>query len=100
MEFLVRFTWTVPATLPDAQWAEIRKAERMRGGELMATGVMKRLWRLPGKRGALGLFEVADATELDLVLTGFPMHPYTEVEVEALGAHPLEASRRSDVSGG
>ena len=99
MEFLVRFTWTVPAAMPGEEWAEIRKAERARGGELMAAGVMKRLWRLPGRRTVIGLFEVADGTELDQVLTDFPMHPYTEVKVEALGLHPLEAGRLAEVGG-
>jgi muconolactone D-isomerase len=98
VEFMVRFTWTVPPGMPDEQWAEIRKAERARGGELMAKRVMKRLWRLPGKRSVLGLFEAADATELDNLLAAFPMHPYTDVEVEALGVHPLEARLDSDAS--
>jgi muconolactone D-isomerase len=98
VEFLVRFTWTVPPGMPDAQWSEIRTAERARGRELMTGGTMKRLWRLPGKRSVVGLFEVADATKLDQVLLGFPMHPYCEVEVEALGKHPLEIALESDAS--
>jgi muconolactone D-isomerase len=98
VEFLVRFTWTVPPALPEADWAEIRAAERARGRELMTGGVMRRLWRLPGQRSVLGLFEVSDGTELDRVLTAFPMHPYTEVQIEALGKHPLETALESDAS--
>jgi muconolactone D-isomerase len=94
VEFLVRFTWTVPQGMPEQQWGEIRSSERSRGRDLMMSGVMTRLWRMPGQRSVLGLFETADATELDKVLTSFPMHPYVEIEVEALGSHPLDAELR------
>jgi muconolactone D-isomerase len=98
MEFLVRFKWTVPSGMPDDEWQAIRAAERAHGGEMMDQGKMVRLWRLPGQRGAIGLFAVVDATELDQILMAYPMNPYLDISVEPLAQHPLEAarSRRGD----
>lgn len=93
MEFLVRFRWTVPPGMPDEEWQGIRRAERAHGREMMDGGKMLRLWRLPCQRGALGLFRVSDATELDEILLSYPMNPYLDISVEALATHPLEAAR-------
>lgn len=79
--------------MPDDQWQAIRAAERVHGGEMMDQGKMARLWRLPGQRGAIALFKVADATELDQILMAYPMNPYLDISVEALAVHPLEAAR-------
>lgn len=93
MEFLVQFKWTVPAGMPDEQWQAIRAAERAHGGEMMDAGKMLRIWRLPGQRSVIALYDVADTSELDRLLMSLPMNPYFEVQIQPLAAHPLEQAR-------
>ena len=53
----------LPADLPE----ELTRREAERARELAGAGVLKRLWRVPGRRANVGLWDAADATELDAV---------------------------------
>jgi muconolactone delta-isomerase len=90
MEFLVRSTTSFPPHLSADDIRDLRAEERSLAMRLRADGVLKRLWRLPGKQGTLGLYETQDATHLHDVLTSLPLFPYLTVEVEALATHPQE----------
>ena len=90
MEFLVRTTVSFPPDLSVQDIRDLRAQERTLAMALRADGILKRLWRLPGKQGTLGLYETKDATHLHDVLTSLPLFPYLAVEVEALATHPQE----------
>ncbi|MFI5613598.1 muconolactone Delta-isomerase [Amycolatopsis sp. NPDC051903] len=90
MEFLVRTTTGFPPHLTAEHLADLRAQERALAMRLRAEGVLKKLWRLPGKPGTLGLYDTRDATHLHEVLTSLPLFPYLTVEVEALATHPQE----------
>ena len=79
MEFLVRSENRLPPDTP---------AERRE--ELRAAGVLKRLWRVPGRNATIGLYEAADPAELHDALMSLPMAPWLDVTVEALATHPQE----------
>ena len=79
MEFLVRSENRLPVDTP---------AERRE--ELRAAGVLKRLWRVPGRIATVGLYEAADPAELHDALMSLPMAPWLDVHVEALATHPQE----------
>jgi muconolactone D-isomerase len=64
--------------------------ERVRATELREQGVLRRLWRVPGRRAVVGLWEAADATILHEALASLPMFPWMDVTVEALATHPQE----------
>lgn len=66
-------------------------AERARGRELIDRGVLKRIWRIPGRLSNYSLYEVQDATILHDLLSSLPLWPWTTMNVEALATHPLEA---------
>ncbi|MEX0429252.1 muconolactone Delta-isomerase [Nocardioides sp. DS6] len=91
MEFLVRFDTALPETMTDERRAELKSAERARAMELREAGVLKRLWRVPGRRAVVGLWEAPDATALHDALTSLPQFPWMDVTVEALATHPQEA---------
>ncbi len=91
MEFLVRIEVSLPHDLPDDRRAELLRAERDRGRELIQTGALVRIWRTPGRHANVSLYDVADATELDHALRSLPLHPWMRVHVEPLAVHPLEA---------
>lgn len=90
MEFLVYTQNLLPPDTDPARVADLRTAERGRAEELRAAGILKRLWRVPGRWATVALYEAPDATELHDALASLPMWPYTDVRVEPLATHPQE----------
>jgi muconolactone D-isomerase len=91
MEFLVRIDIDIPLATPSERKQELLDAETVRARELMAEGVIVRIWRLPGRTANVGIWAAPDATALHDVLTSMPLFPYFTVHVEALAVHYLEA---------
>ncbi|MGI6872261.1 muconolactone Delta-isomerase [Amycolatopsis sp. 3B14] len=90
MEFLVRTENRLPADTPGQTRDQLCKAERERAMELRAEGVLKRLWRVPGRNATIGLYEAEDPAALHDALTSLPMWPWMDVTVEPLATHPQE----------
>jgi len=90
VEFLVRAENRLPVDTPAEERDRLRKSERARAEELRADGVLKRLWRLPGRNAWVGLFECPDATELHDALASLPLFPWLDITVDALATHPQE----------
>lgn len=90
MEFLVRFETRLPENMDPDVVKELKASERQRAMELREAGLLRRLWRVPGRRAVVGLWEAADASELHDALSSLPQFPWMEVEVEALATHPQE----------
>src|ERR1700735_5543828 len=93
MEFLVDMVTTVPAGPTDAQIDAIRIREAARSQELAAQGHLLRLWRPPldaGEWRTWGLFQAADATELESVLSSMPLRVWRHDTVTPLTAHPSD----------
>lgn len=90
MEFLVRTENRLPADTPDETRESLRKGERTRAMELRENGVLKRLWRVPGRNATVGLYEAGDPAELHEALASLPMWKWMDVTVEALATHPQE----------
>jgi muconolactone D-isomerase len=90
VEFLVRSENRLPPDTPPERRAELRAGERARAMELRADGVLKRLWRVPGRNATIGLYEAADPAALHEALMSLPMSPWLDVHVEALATHPQE----------
>jgi muconolactone D-isomerase len=90
MEFLVRFDINQPESMTLDERERLRGIERARAMELREQGILKRLWRVPGRRAVVGLWEAPDATALHDALASLPMFPWMDVDVEALATHPQE----------
>ncbi len=91
MQYLVTMTTTVPAGTDAAVVDEIRERETVRAHELAVAHQLLRLWRPPlgpGEWRSLGLFEAADATELETVLASMPLRIWRSDQVEELMHHP------------
>lgn len=93
MEFLVRTENLLPPDTPDETRDRLRKAERERAMELREAGILRRLWRVPGRNATIGLYEAADPAGLHDALTSLPMWKWMDVTVEALATHPQEQQR-------
>lgn len=90
MEFLVRTENTLPPDTPDDVREELRKGERERAMQLREAGILKRLWRVPGRNATIGLYEAADPAQLHDALVSLPMWKWMDITVEALATHPQE----------
>jgi muconolactone D-isomerase len=90
MEFLVRTENTLPPDTPDDIRESLRKGERERAMQLREAGILKRLWRVPGRGATIGLYEAADPAELHDALVSLPMWKWMDTTVEALATHPQE----------
>jgi len=91
MEYLVTMTTHVPDRTPDAAVDDIRSREAAHTKELAAEGHLLRLWRpplQPGEWRTLGLFDAADAAELETVLESMPLRIWRTDEVTPLLPHP------------
>jgi muconolactone D-isomerase len=93
VEFLVNIEVGWPADGDPEELARLTAAERQRGRELAEAGVIRRMWRVPGRRANWGIWEAADATELHAAIGSLPFYPYLDVEVIPLAAHPVDPER-------
>jgi muconolactone delta-isomerase len=93
VEFLVDMVTTVPDGTTDAEVDAIRIREAARSRDLAVQGHLLRLWRPPldaGEWRTWGLFQAADATELDSVLSSMPLRVWRHDTVTPLTAHPSD----------
>ncbi|MGW7163792.1 muconolactone Delta-isomerase family protein [Streptomyces sp. NPDC054884] len=90
MEFLVRTENMLRPDTPDDVRESLRKSERERAMQLREAGILKRLWRVPGRNATIGLYEAADPAELHDALVSLPMWKWMDITVEALATHPQE----------
>jgi muconolactone D-isomerase len=91
VEFMVSIDVRVPHDADPEKLAALQAAEAVRARELVEAGSLKRIWRIPGRRSNISLYEAADATELHAAISSLPLFPYMEIEVQALATHPVEA---------
>jgi muconolactone D-isomerase len=88
-EFLCEIDVSALAELPAGERSAILAAERRRGLELLRTGAIAHIWRLPGRQANVSIWQAPDATELHALLSSLPVWPYARVTVTALATHPL-----------
>ena len=67
---------------------EAREARRAK--ELAEQGHLLRLWRLPGRSRALGLWNAGSPAEMQARLRSLPMDPWMTVETTPLSPHPSD----------
>ena len=97
MEFLVRFEIKVPPDVDGDQLQEIMAEEKRRGDLLWSSGRLLRIWRVPGRRASIGLYDFPDATELHAEFSTLPLFPYMTVSsVEPLAVHPADIKNPSN----
>ena len=57
MEFLVRFEIKVPPELDGEKLDKIMAEEKRRGDLLWSSGRLLRIWRVPGRRASIALYD-------------------------------------------
>lgn len=95
MEFLVHITVDWPPDGDEELKRRIIAEEGARARQLADAGVIRRLWRIPGRWANVGLWEAADATALHDALASLPLFPWIRAEVQPLARHPSDPAGRS-----
>jgi muconolactone D-isomerase len=90
LEFLVQLTVSLPQEMPDEQRKQLLAKEWLAGRELKKSGVIRRIWRIPGGLRNVGIWEASDATELHERITSLPLSKWIQADVTALARHPVE----------
>ena len=91
MKFLVNITIDVPPSMPEDERADLFARELARGNELIASGELVGIWRTPGRRANVSIYEVPDADALHAALSSLPLFPWLDIQVQPLATHPLGA---------
>ena len=90
MEFLVRIVVEWPPDGDSGELARLVEAERGRGSGLVASGAIRRMWRIPGRWANWGIWFATDATELHSYLSSLPLYPWLSIDVYPLAGHPID----------
>ncbi|CAN5258936.1 hypothetical protein BH10PSE7_BH10PSE7_38470 [soil metagenome] len=96
MEFLVKIEVKWPPDGDPERKAELAAQEAARSRELAAAGILKRLWRIPGRWANYGLWEAPDATALHTALASLPFFPWLDIDVTPLAIHPSDPAQRKE----
>lgn len=89
-EYLVGIRVKRPAAMDDSEWNELLSREAAQARRYRETGIIVRIWRLPGTTANLGIWSADTATELHEHLAALPAFPYMSIDVQALARHYLE----------
>ena len=81
----------LPGDLDAERRAALLEAEAVRGAELADAGVLRAIWRVPGRLANRAIWSALDATALHDALTSLPLWPYMDVRVTPLARHALAA---------
>jgi muconolactone D-isomerase len=95
MEFLVSIEVRTPPDMDPDRLAALQAAEAVRSRALVEQGMLRRIWRIPGRRANVSLYEAPDATAVHDALMSLPLYPWLDIQVQALATHPVEAARGS-----
>lgn len=91
MEFLVQMETTLPPDLADDDRAVLLSREAERGRQLRESGMLRQIWRIPGRLANVAIWSAPTATELHRALTSLPAWRYAGITVTPLADHPLGA---------
>jgi muconolactone D-isomerase len=89
-EYLVEIEVRWPPDGDPARREELVAAEARRARELADAGILRRLWRIPGRWANVGLWRAPDATALHAAISSLPFYPWLEVTVRPLAEHPSD----------
>jgi muconolactone D-isomerase len=95
VEFIVSIEVNWPPDGDAAVRDELVAAEARRAAELVASGNLVRIWRVPGRWANIGLWKAQDVDELHRCITSLPFYPWLDVEVQPLATHPSDPGGRS-----
>ena len=92
VEFLVEVEVELPPDMDGGRRSALLAAELERGQALATAGVIRAIWRVPGRLANRAIWAAPDATGLHEALTSLPLWPYLDVRVTPLARHAVGPS--------
>jgi muconolactone delta-isomerase len=89
-EFLTTFIEAIPQATSSQAVEEAKAREAVRARQLAEQGHLVRLWVLPGRGRALGLWRARDPAELQGILGSLPLNTMMTTEITPLTQHPSD----------
>lgn len=89
-EFLSTFSISIPEGTPGEAVEETEEREAARAKQLAEQRHLERLWVLPGRGRALGLWRAQDAPEMEAIVKSLPLDPWMTTEITPLTPHPSD----------
>jgi muconolactone D-isomerase len=89
VEFLIEIEVRLPSSMDDAQRARLIEEERVRGRQLAEQGVIRAIWRVPGRFANRAIWSAPNATDLHNAIASLPLWPYIDAVVTPLADHDL-----------
>lgn len=89
MDFLVRIELQPRPDLSADLLQDLAVRESERGIELVESGHVVGIWRIPGRRGNVSIWRAKDPSELHQALESLPLYPWLLIDVQALARHPV-----------
>src|SRR5665213_2796255 len=89
MEFLVEIEVRLTPDITPKEKARLVAAERVRGNELTTQGVLRAIWRVPGRFANRAIWSATDATQLHQFISCLPLWPYLDVKVTPRAEHDI-----------
>ena len=88
-EFLIEIEIKLPHTVANELRERLIAAEGIRGRELADQGVIRAIWRTPGRFANCGIWSAPDATTLHTAIASLPLFQFLDVHVTPLARHDL-----------
>lgn len=88
MLFKVEMIVNIPESMDKDVRADILAREKAYSQELQKSGKWRHIWRVVGQYANISIFDVESNEELHNLITGLPLYPYMDINVEALCRHP------------
>jgi len=82
--FLVRMELKLPPETTKLHEHNLYTSEAEAAKPYLDSGEMSRVWRVPGTRNHVALWDVADVQVIHDAYTSFPMFPWMTITVEPL----------------
>lgn len=89
-EYLVQITVNWPADGDPVRRDELIAREGQRAAELASAGIIRRLWRVPGRWANVGVWAAPSPGALHDAISSLPFFPWLAVTVQALAPHPSD----------
>jgi muconolactone D-isomerase len=79
----------------DKREKQLREQEAARAAELAKSGILLRLWRIPGQRANWGIWKADNCDQLHHALASLPLFPFLIITVHPLASHPNDPLGRN-----
>ena len=92
MLFMLEIESRLPPDMPEPQRNSLLSREHARSTELIAQGMLLRIWRIVGRVANFSVWQAESLEKLHETLASLPLFPYMTIDVTPMIDHPMTAA--------